>query len=274
MNPIIGPLDPVALTTWPVLQVGVPTVQQTVAFLPRLVGALVVLLIGWLLGRGAFRVVRELADRVELDKLVLKTPLGRVLGGTEASVSHAFGTLAKWFVYALAILAAADVLAIPLLSEWIATAVSYLPAFVAGLLVIVFGFIVADWIGDAIERTRAATETAYTAWFAGASGCSSTSPSSSSGSTRWASTSTSSSSSRGPSPGASRPRSPSVPASPSGGAATPTSRRTSAAGSRARPAACPRRPRRPRPTVGRRWGRTEKERTVLVRSSSSAPTGN
>jgi len=167
MNPIIGPLDPVALTTWPVLQVGVPTVQQTVAFLPRLVGALVVLLIGWLLGRGAFRVVRELADRVELDKLVLKTPLGRVLGGTEASVSHAFGTLAKWFVYALAILAAADVLAIPLLSEWIATAVSYLPAFVAGLLVIVFGFIVADWIGDAIERTRAATETAYTAWFAG-----------------------------------------------------------------------------------------------------------
>ena len=43
---------------------------------------------------------------------------------------------------------------------------SYLPAFIAGLLVIIGGFIVTDFIGDAIERTRAATKTAYATWFA------------------------------------------------------------------------------------------------------------
>ncbi|MEA5389155.1 hypothetical protein VB779_20510 [Haloarculaceae archaeon H-GB11] len=57
-------------------------------------------------------------------------------------------------------------LAISLLSEWISTAVSYLPAFIAGLLVVVLGFVVADFIGDAIMRTRAATQTEYTSWFA------------------------------------------------------------------------------------------------------------
>lgn len=154
-----------------VLQLDVPafleeTVAEIVAFLPRLVGALVVLLIGWVLGVAADKVVRKVADRVEIDRMVLETPLGRILGGTERAVSDAFGTVAKWFVYALAILAAANVLAIPLLSEWISTAVSYLPAFVAGLLVIVLGFVVADFIGDAIVRTRAATQTAYTSWFA------------------------------------------------------------------------------------------------------------
>ena len=71
------------------------------------------------------KVVRAVADRVETDRMVLETPIGRLLGGTEAAVSNAFGTLAKWFVYALAILAAANVLAISLLSEWISTAVSY-----------------------------------------------------------------------------------------------------------------------------------------------------
>lgn len=153
------------------LQVQVPevldeTVQSVLAFLPRLLGALVILVIGWILGVAAGRLVRRLADRVEIDRAVLKTPLGRMLGGTEAAVSKAFGTLARWFVYALAILAAANALAIQLLSEWIATAVSYLPAFVAGLLVILVGFVVADFIGDAMERTRAATRTDYTTWFA------------------------------------------------------------------------------------------------------------
>jgi hypothetical protein len=137
-----------------------------IALLPRLVGALIILLIGWIIGRAVAAVVRRIADRIELDRMVLDTPLGRMMGGTESAVSGAFGKLAAWFIYALAILAAANVLAIATLSQWVATAVSYLPALIAGLLVIVLGFVVADFIGDAIMRTRAATHTAYTQWFA------------------------------------------------------------------------------------------------------------
>ncbi|SFS34820.1 mechanosensitive ion channel family protein [Halostagnicola kamekurae] len=141
-------------------------VAELITFVPRLIGAVVILLIGWVVGRFAARVVGRIADGIELDRMVLETPLGRILGGTEQAVSNAFGSLAKWFVYALAILAAANALAIPTLSEWISTAVSYLPAFIAGLLVIVLGFVVADFVGDVIERTRAATQTAYAGWFA------------------------------------------------------------------------------------------------------------
>ncbi|GAA0227344.1 hypothetical protein ACFFQF_11670 [Haladaptatus pallidirubidus] len=159
------------LVTDTVLQVGgLPgwlqdPISGFIALLPRLVGALVILLIGWVIGRAVAAVVRRIADRIELDRMVLDTPLGRMLGGTESAVSGAFGKLAAWFIYALAILAAANVLAIATLSEWVATAVSYLPALIAGLLVIVLGFVVADFIGDAIMRTRAATHTAYTRWF-------------------------------------------------------------------------------------------------------------
>ncbi|MFC6717488.1 hypothetical protein ACFQGT_04620 [Natrialbaceae archaeon GCM10025810] len=155
----------------PLQQVSIPSyleqvVADFVAFVPRLIGALLILLVGWIVGRVLAGVVRKLADGVELDRMVLETPLGRILGGTEQAVSGAFGSLAKWFVYAIAILAAANTLAIPQLSAWIAQAVSYLPAFIAGLAVIVLGFVVADFIGDAIERTRAATHSAYTGWFA------------------------------------------------------------------------------------------------------------
>lgn len=141
-------------------------VSETVAFLPLLVGALLILIIGWFLGSALGRVISKIVDRVELDKAVVKTPIGGVLGGTEQAVSGAFGTVTKWFVFAIAILAAADVLNIALLSEYISTAVAYLPAFVAGLAVILIGFVVADFVGDAIKHTKAATEVEYTGVFA------------------------------------------------------------------------------------------------------------
>jgi hypothetical protein len=161
-----------AVVSWTLLQAGgvseyvEETIAAVITFIPRLVGAVVILLIGWVLGKAAGRLVRTLTDRVQIDRAVLDTPLGRMLGGTERAVSKSFGTLGKWFVYALAVLAAANVLAIPLLSQWVSTATAYLPAFIAGLLVIVVGFVVADFIGDAIMHTRAATRTPYTSWFA------------------------------------------------------------------------------------------------------------
>jgi len=154
-----------------VAQVSIPgfleeTVSSILAFLPRLVGALIILLVGWIIGRVVASLVGRIADSVELDRAVLGTPIGEMMGGSESAVSNGFGKLAAWFIYALAILAAANALAIETLSQWIATAVSYLPAFIAGLLVIVFGFIVADFLGDSIQRTEAATKTAYTGVFA------------------------------------------------------------------------------------------------------------
>ncbi|WP_121742715.1 mechanosensitive ion channel family protein [Natronorubrum halophilum] len=142
------------------------TVANMVAFVPRLIGALLILLIGWIVGRVVAGVVMRIADGIELDRMVLETPLGRMLGGTESAVSHAFGTLAKWFVYAIAILAASNVLAIPELSALVATAVTYLPLLIAGIGVIVVGFVVADFIGDIIERTQVATESGFTTMFA------------------------------------------------------------------------------------------------------------
>ncbi|WP_435347624.1 mechanosensitive ion channel family protein [Haloarchaeobius sp. HRN-SO-5] len=154
-----------------VLQAGIQEgfeemVGGLIAFAPRAIGALIILLVGWLIGRLVGRGVSRLADGVELDQMVLRTPLGRMLGGTEQAVSRAFGRITAWFVYALAILAAADVLAIELLSEWISAAVSYLPALVAGLLIIVLGFVVADFIADAIARTETVTSARYTNVFA------------------------------------------------------------------------------------------------------------
>jgi small-conductance mechanosensitive channel len=160
-----------SFTTVSVLQISVPEYLQeavagVVGFLPRLLGAVVILAIGWIVGRLVAGIVRRVADRTELDRLVMETPLGGALGGSERAVSQSLGRIGAFFVYALAVLAAADALAVELLSEWIAAAVSYLPAFVAGALIIVIGFVLADFIGDVVAHTESVTETGYTDIFA------------------------------------------------------------------------------------------------------------
>lgn len=150
-----------------VLQVGVPDyLQEAIAgiinFLPQLIGALIILVIGWIIGRLLGGAVRRVSDRTNIDRLAMTTALGRALGGTEKAVSRSFGRIVSYFVYALTILAAADALAIDLLSEWISTAVTYLPAFVAGAAIIVLGFILADFLADVVGGTETLTEVRYT----------------------------------------------------------------------------------------------------------------
>ena len=141
-------------------------IANIVAFLPRLVGALVILLIGWIVGAAIGKLVRRVADGLGIDQRARDTPLGRMGGDTSDPVSKFLGKISAWFVYALAILAAANALAIPILSQWIATAVAYLPAFIAGLIVIIGGFIVADFIGDMITRTGTSMNEQYSSMFA------------------------------------------------------------------------------------------------------------
>jgi small-conductance mechanosensitive channel len=153
------------------LQTGVgPFLDQLltdiIALAPRVAGAIIILLIGWIVGRALGGVISRVVDRAQIDRQVLKTPLGGALGGTEKAVSRSLGKVGAYFVYALAILAAADTLAIDLLSAWIADAVSYLPAFVAGALIIVLGFVLADFLGDVIANTESMTDTGYTDLFA------------------------------------------------------------------------------------------------------------
>lgn len=140
--------------------------NSAVAALPEIVGAVLILAIGWIAGRLIGGIVSGAVNRMGMDRRVLDTPLGNIMGGSKHSVSRTLGKIAKWFIYALAILAAANLLAIPTLSQWISAALTYLPTFVAGLLIILVGFVLADFIGDMIQRTEAATRTRYTKWFA------------------------------------------------------------------------------------------------------------
>jgi hypothetical protein len=79
-----------------------------------------------------------------------KTAIGKALERSGVTTVRFFDLIIRWFIYLIAVFAAVNILEITVLSEFMKTVVEYLPSFIAGAFIIIFGFIIADFIGDAV----------------------------------------------------------------------------------------------------------------------------
>src|SRR5699024_9786730 len=97
-----------------VLQLQVPqflqeTVAGIIAFLPMLLSAIVVLLVGWILRRLRGAVVTRVVEGIGLSKYTQGPPLEQD-GRGDDGIAGALGQLVKYIVYFYAALAASDIL--------------------------------------------------------------------------------------------------------------------------------------------------------------------
>ncbi len=118
---------------------------------PAVVGAVIVLIIGWIAGRALGKGLSKVLDKAGLDDALLKTVIGKAMERSGMKIVRFFDLIVRWFVYLIAILAAVNILNITVLSNFMSTLVQYLPSFIAGIFIIILGFIAADFVGDALK---------------------------------------------------------------------------------------------------------------------------
>lgn len=121
---------------------------QLAEFAPKLLGAALLLLVGWLIAR----LLRGLAVKLmHLLELVLHR-LWRVSGGRASALPSAsveiVGTILFWVVIVFFAAAAAHVLGLEAFSSWLKDLVTYLPTLVAGLLIILAGVLLSGFARD------------------------------------------------------------------------------------------------------------------------------
>lgn len=134
--------------------------QEIVFYLPRVVAALIILIIGWIVGKAAGRLAAGLLDRMGVDDAVEKTFLGDMIKRAGMTVRGVFDALVRWFIYIIFIVAAINVLDIPALTLLLSQFVLYLPQLIVGILVLVVGLIlvnfIMNWIGRELVSNRVA----------------------------------------------------------------------------------------------------------------------
>lgn len=133
------------------------TSDKLVEVVPRIVFALVVLMVGAIAAWLARKAVLRLFDFIGLDKLVAKVNIDRALRtlGIHSRVSRIFGFLVYWLIVLFALLLMSEVLELGAVSEAIGSIVAYIPHLIVGLLILVIGLLVGRLLRDIVSTSLA-----------------------------------------------------------------------------------------------------------------------
>ena len=130
--------------------------SKIMGFLPTLLGALIILVVGWIIAKLLRQLIDKLLQIVRFDTLADKTGISDVLkkGDLKISASQVVSTLVYWLIIIMVLIMTVDALGLPKASDVLASLFSYVPNVIAALLVLVVAIFLASFIST-IVRTAA-----------------------------------------------------------------------------------------------------------------------
>lgn len=120
--------------------------QGFLGFIPSLIGAIVVFIIGWFIALAVGKLVAEILSRLKFNELFKKTDWQRAFQKAELTVnpSEFLGAIVKWILVIVFLLAAVEILGFTQFTVFLGTIVNYLPNVFIAALIFVIAVIVAD----------------------------------------------------------------------------------------------------------------------------------
>ena len=127
-------------------------VERIVASLPSLLGAMLLLVTGWLVAR----IFRALTMRAVLVVETLTARIGKPSAGEPVRMRRAsivVGEIVFWAAMLVFVTAATHVLELTSFTDWLARLVGYLPTLAAGVLIVGGGFVLSRFLSDLVLAT-------------------------------------------------------------------------------------------------------------------------
>ena len=128
-------------------------------WLPRLVGFLAILLIGYIVAKIVGGLITRVSTRAGLDRLLARGTGGSFVMRLIKSPSRLLGTLTFWAIFLGALSIAVDVLGIAALEDLVHAVWAYIPNILAALLIFVVAGLIATAIVELVDRTMGDTPT-------------------------------------------------------------------------------------------------------------------
>ncbi len=128
-------------------------------WLPKLLSALIILIIGYWVARAIKSVVTKALRAAKFDNLLEVSPIGDFLRRLTSSPARVVGTMVFWLVYFGVVSLAVSVLGIPALTAFIASIYAYLPNVVAAVLIFLVAASVSTALAGLVAKTMGDTPT-------------------------------------------------------------------------------------------------------------------
>lgn len=132
--------------------------DRFINFLPNLIGAMVILVIGWIVGMIVAIVIDRVFRIVGLQTLFEKAKVEDVLkkGNVDKDTTSLLAAVAKWIIYLVTFIAAANTLKLPDVAFFLDKILNYVPSVIAGGAILLIGLVLAHFLSNVVKGALSA----------------------------------------------------------------------------------------------------------------------
>ena len=123
------------------------------AFIPQLIGAVLILIIGYVVAKILQAVVSRVLKAIGFDGWMERGGIKQFFdrARTRETPATVLGKLVFWFVFIIAITMAADALGIQQISEVLAQLIAYIPRIIAAILILILAALLANFLSGIVR---------------------------------------------------------------------------------------------------------------------------
>jgi hypothetical protein len=130
-----------------------------VMYLPAIIAAVIVFVIGWIVGVILYRVIVEIVKALKVDDALRAAGLGEAAkkAGFNLDIGKFLGTLVEWFIILVFLVASLDILGLTRVTIFLQQVVLlYLPQVIVASLILILGAIVAEVVRGLVSGSARA----------------------------------------------------------------------------------------------------------------------
>jgi hypothetical protein len=124
-----------------------------VNFIPSLLGAIIVFILGLIIASGLDKLVERLIYWIKLDSLLRKAGLEAYFQRANLRLNSGYflGKIVYWFIFIVFLVAAAEILGLPAFSQFLQGILSYVPTLIVAILILIATFILANFLQSLVS---------------------------------------------------------------------------------------------------------------------------
>ncbi len=128
-------------------------VGDIIAAIPSVIAAIIIILIGYGIGIVVGKAVNRIIEKLGIEKGFEQTTAGQTFRNAGLDLSNFVGAVLKAFITILAVILAIEILNVGgTIGSYLAAIADYLPRLLGGILIIVFGIILVDFLASFIGK--------------------------------------------------------------------------------------------------------------------------
>ncbi|OGZ17454.1 MAG: hypothetical protein A2V72_00255 [Candidatus Nealsonbacteria bacterium RBG_13_37_56] len=132
-------------------------------FIPNLIGALLIFIIGWVIAVAVGKLVAEVLKKIRFNQIFEKGAWKTALEKAEIKVDAAafIGAIVKWVLLIAFLIAALQILGLSQLKDFFVDVLNYLPNVVVASFILVIAIIIADILEKVVRATIEGVKVGY-----------------------------------------------------------------------------------------------------------------